>query len=235
MVFGAGGHARAVVDVLERLGESVAAVVGEAGGRAWPVEVLTDEAAALDRVVAAGLRAVVAIGASAARLRVLDSILESAETRIESARTPIESSEFRANAALSIGEVAPPVVARTATVARDAELGPGTVVLEHAHVGPATRVGRGVIVNTGAIVEHDCAIDDGAHVAPGACVLGGASVGARTLVGSGARILPQVRVGADVTVGAGTVVTAPVPDGVTVVGVPGRVIRERATRVEESS
>jgi UDP-perosamine 4-acetyltransferase len=199
VVFGAGGHARAVVDVIERLGESVVAVVGDPSGSAWHVEVLPDDDAGLARVAGEGLRAVVASGAANARLAVLGR-------------------------ARSIAGV---VVAATATVGRDVELGPGTVVLEHGHVGPASHVGVGVIVNTSAVVEHDCRIGDGVHVAPGAVVLGGASVGPRTLVGSGARVLPRVVVGADVTIGAGAVVTENVPDGCTVVGVPARVADRR--------
>ena len=213
VVFGAGGHARSVVDVLERLGESVVAVVGEAGGRAWHVDELADEDAAIERVVTEGLCAVVAIGAPEPRMAVL--------SRLRRAARSAHSTERGAGASSSV-QLAPAVVAATATVAPDVELGAGTVVLEHAHIGPSTRLGAGVIVNTGGIVEHDCVVGDGAHVAPGAAVLGAASIGAACLVGSGARILPGVSVGSGVTVGAGAVVTHDVPDGVTVTGVPAR-------------
>jgi sugar O-acyltransferase (sialic acid O-acetyltransferase NeuD family) len=236
VVFGAGGHARAVVDVLERCGEKVVAVVGDTGRSSWHVDVLPDDETGLERVAAEGLRAVVAIGAASARMAALGRIAGLERSTESTAQSTGEASRSTGNAARSMGGTvaAPPVIAATATVARDAELGPGTVVLEHAHVGPASRVGAGVIVNTSAVVEHDCTIGDGVHVAPGAIVLGGASVGARTLIGSGARVLPQVVVGADVTIGAGAVVAAPVQDGRTVVGVPARVVGS-ATGGEEPS
>lgn len=221
VVFGAGGHARAVVDVLERLGETVVAVVGDAGGRDWHVEVLPDDAAGLAHVAAAGFRAAVAVGAAVPRLRILTQLGESAPSTGRSAR----STE---GTALPSAEVAPPLIAASATVARDAVLGAGTVVLEHAHVGPGSRLGAGTIVNTGAIVEHDCAVGEGAHIAPGAVLLGGASVGARTLVGSGARVLPSVTVGSDVTAGAGAVLTRAVADGLVVVGAPAASPASRA-------
>lgn len=46
----------------------------------------------------------------------------------------------------------------------------------------------------------------------------------RAAVGTGAIVLPGVTIGAGAMVGAGAVVTADVPDGVTVVGNPARVV-----------
>jgi sugar O-acyltransferase (sialic acid O-acetyltransferase NeuD family) len=203
VVFGAGGHARSVVDVIQRRGEIVLAVVGEPRGAAWPQSLLADEVAGLDLAVRRGHLVVPAIGASAPRVRIMDAL---------AAR----------------GWEGGGLIAATATVARDVALGAGTAVLEHAHIGPASRVGRAVIVNTGAVVEHDCIVGEGVHLGPGAYLLGAAEVGDRSFVGSGARVLPGVRVGSDVTVGAGAVVVADVPDGVTVVGMPARPPGRRA-------
>ena len=200
VVVGAGGHARSVVDVLERAGHTVVAVsgavpAGDHGADPWHVDVLADDREALELIEARGLHAVVAIGANPARAGLVRTLV----TR---------------------GLSVPPVVASTATVSPRSVLGAGTVVLEHAHVGPSTRVGEAVIVNTSAVVEHDCRVGGGSHVAPGAVLLGGAAVGSGTLVGSGARVLPLVTVGAGATIGAGAVVTGHVSDGQTVVGVP---------------
>jgi sugar O-acyltransferase (sialic acid O-acetyltransferase NeuD family) len=116
----------------------------------------------------------------------------------------------------------PPVVHPTAWVSRLAALGPGSVVLAHAAVGPRTRTGTGCIVNTGATVDHDCALSDGVHISPGAHLGGGVTVGARTWIGIGAAVRHGIRVGADVTVGAGAAVVDDLADGVTAVGVPAR-------------
>lgn len=194
-VVGAGGHARAVHDVIARLGGTVVAVSGEARGD-WDVPVLDDDALVL-LVRRTGAFVALGVGAEGARSRVLE--------RMTSAGVPL-----------------PLLVAATATVATSAVVGDGTVVLEHAHVGPGARVGSGVVVNTGAVVEHDVVVGTGAHVAPRAVLLGGASVGEGTLVGSGATVLVGVRVGSGATVGAGAVVAEDVPDGATVVGVPAR-------------
>jgi len=195
VVLGAGGHARSVVDVLERVGHSVVAVSGQTGGHPWHVDVLGDDTEALALAERDGLHTCVAVGANAARARLVADVL-------------------------ARGLSSPPVVASTATVSPRSRLGAGTVVLEHAHVGPAADLGDAVIVNTAAVVEHDCVVGAGVHVAPGAVLLGAASVGEATLVGSGARVLPGVAVGARVTIGSGAVVTTPVGDDQTVVGVP---------------
>jgi len=196
VVLGAGGHARSVVDVLERAGHAVVAVSGAVpAGESWHVDVLVDDREAFELLAAEGLHAVVAIGANAARARLVRELV-------------------------ARGISVPPVVAATATVSPRSVLGAGSVVLEHAHVGPASTLGEAVVVNTAAVVEHDCTVGVGTHVAPGAVLLGAASVGELTLVGSGARVLPGVSVGSSVTVGAGAVVTTPVADGATVVGVP---------------
>lgn len=197
VILGAGGHARAVHDVLIRAGASVLAVAGEAAGPQWPVPVLADDDALLDLARREGASVALGIGGNDPRARVLERVIEA-------------------------GLNAPAVVAATATVAVDAELGAGAVVLEHAHVGPLARVGLGAVVNTAAVVEHDAEVGDAAHVAPGAVVLGAARVGVGALLGSGARVLPGVVVGDGVVVGAGAVVARDVEAGATVVGIPAR-------------
>ena len=51
------------------------------------------------------------------------------------------------------------------------------------------------------------------------------TVGNRVVVGTGASVRGNIRLGDDVRVGAGAVVVHSVPDGCTVVGIPGRVVR----------
>jgi sugar O-acyltransferase (sialic acid O-acetyltransferase NeuD family) len=129
--------------------------------------------------------------------------------------------------AVRAGVDLPPVVASTATVAPDVALGPGTVVLEHAHVGPACVVGAGAVVNTGAVVEHDCHVGDFTHVAPHATVLGAAVLGVEVLLGAGACVMPGVTVRDGATVGAGSLVLADVGAGTTVVGVPATTVNTK--------
>jgi len=196
---GAGGHAASVADALRDVAE-LAGVVGESP-KSWGVERFATDDDAIEAAQTNGWKVLANVGSNRVRLALVE-------------RLP-ESVRFSA-------------VARTATVSVDADLGAGTVVLHHAHVGPDARIGRAVIINTGAIVEHDVVIDDGAHVGPGAAVLGGAHIGERAFIGSGARVLPGRIVGADAVVGAGAVVTGDVAPGLTVVGQPARPVQRPA-------
>jgi len=56
----------------------------------------------------------------------------------------------------------------------------------------------------------------------------GITLGDDVWLGAGAKVLDGVTIGSRVAVGAGAVVTSDLPDGVVAVGVPARVVRERA-------
>lgn len=104
-------------------------------------------------------------------------------------------------------------------------IGNGSVVLHGAVVQPGSTFGRFVIINTNASVDHDCRIDDFVHIAPGVTICGDVSVGSGSWIGAGAVVIQGVTIGKDVTIGAGTVVISDIPDGVTVVGNPARIIK----------
>lgn len=95
--------------------------------------------------------------------------------------------------------------------------GPG---LSIAHHGTVT-------VNGDAVVGSNCRIDTQTTIGD---VRGSAPVlGDNVYVGSGARVLGGVSVGDDVAIGANAVVVEDVPPGVTVGGVPARVISRRGS------
>jgi UDP-perosamine 4-acetyltransferase len=112
----------------------------------------------------------------------------------------------------------------SAILSPSACLGAGAQVLARVVVGPEAEVGPLAILNTGAIVEHDCVVGAAAHVAPGAVMCGGARLGAQALLGAGAVLRPGTIVGAAALIGAGSAVTEAVPDGAIMGGVPARTI-----------
>lgn len=114
----------------------------------------------------------------------------------------------------------------SAILSGSSSIGGGTVVMANAVVNSDARIGRHCIVNSGAIVEHDCVLEDFVHVSPNAALAGGVYVGEGTHVGIGACVIQGVRIGKWCTIGAGAVIIRDVPDGATVVGNPGRIIKQ---------
>ncbi len=103
--------------------------------------------------------------------------------------------------------------------------GSGLIAMPSAYIGDGVKIGDNVLVNTGAIIEHDCAIGDHVHIAPGAILCGNVTVGEGAHIGAGAVIRQGIRIGAWAVVGCGAVVVKDVPDGVTAIGNPARILR----------
>jgi sugar O-acyltransferase (sialic acid O-acetyltransferase NeuD family) len=120
------------------------------------------------------------------------------------------------------GHPAPSIVHPSADVGTGVELGPGSVVLGHAHLSPFVRLGAHALVSYIASIGHDTTFGDHASVMPNAAVSGGVTGGDRVLVGTGAAVREGVRLGDDARIGAGAAVVDDVAAGFTVIGVPAR-------------
>lgn len=118
------------------------------------------------------------------------------------------------------------VVHPKANVALRCIISDGVVVAAGAKINIGASVSLGCIINTGAIIEHECIIDDFAHIAPGAVLAGNVNVGKRSFIGANATVIQGINIGNDVVVGAGSVIIEDIPDNCTVVGNPGRIIKQ---------
>jgi sugar O-acyltransferase (sialic acid O-acetyltransferase NeuD family) len=203
LIVGAGGHGKIVADIARNLGRwgKIAFLDDK-----YPGSTKVSEWEIIGKISDANKHleefrdAVVAIGANSTRLELLKKMLG-------------EGFHF------------PVLIHPDASVSRDTALGIGTVVCVQSAIDIDTEVGMGVIINAGATIAHDCRLGDGVHVSPGGRVSGGVKVGECTWIGSGAIVREMVSIGTRVVVGAGSVVIRDVPDQVTVVGVPSRVIK----------
>jgi sugar O-acyltransferase (sialic acid O-acetyltransferase NeuD family) len=101
----------------------------------------------------------------------------------------------------------------------------GTMISGNVVINTLSRIGKGCIINTGAIIEHECIVDDFTHIGPGAVLAGNVKVGKRSFVGANAVVKQGITIGNDVTVGAGGVVLYDVPNGATVIGNPGKIVK----------
>lgn len=202
-VFGASGHAKVVIDALER-------------AAAAKVLFVCDDATAKHGAVLMGYPVV------GGRAELLERRSETNIGIVTIGDNPIR--ERVAGWLLENGCALMSVVHPSATLAREVEIGDGTVVMAGCVINSGTRVGRNVIINTGATIDHDCELGDSVHVGPGSHLCGHVSVGAGTLIGAGTTIIPGVRVGTGAIVGAGSTVLADVPDGARAGGSPCRLL-----------
>lgn len=124
----------------------------------------------------------------------------------------------------------PSIIHPKAYISAFSQLGEGTVVFAQAAVNAGSSVGLGSIINTGATVDHDCLLGCGVHVSPGVHVAGDVKIGNYTWLGIGCTIIQQCSIGSNVMVGAGGVIIEDIPNNVTVIGVPGRILGKQKKR-----
>lgn len=118
----------------------------------------------------------------------------------------------------------PIIIHPTAFVSKWSMIRDGSVIFAQAAVNAGSVVGIGCIINTGATVDHDCVLGCGVHVSPGAHIAGQVEIGEYTWLGVGSSIIQQRFIGHNVIVGAGSVIIRDIPDNVTIIGIPGRVL-----------
>jgi sugar O-acyltransferase (sialic acid O-acetyltransferase NeuD family) len=116
----------------------------------------------------------------------------------------------------------------SAVIAKDVEIGKGTVVMAGAVINPGARIGKGCIINTSSSVDHDCVIGDFTHVSVGAHLCGTVNIGKHTWIGAGATISNNVNICGECTIGAGAVVIKDIEKSGTYIGVPAKSMESKA-------
>ena len=110
-------------------------------------------------------------------------------------------------------------------ISTSANIEKGTVVMAGVSVNADVVIGKHCILNTNASIDHDCQIEDFVHISPNAALAGNVQVGEGTHIGMGAAVIQGIKIGKWCQIGAGAVIISDVPDGATVVGNPGKIIK----------
>ena len=183
LIYGGGGHGKALIDLVRSLGVYRIAAVLDDGippGElimGLPVKGGAEE---LSQLYMQGVRlavnAVGGIGNLAVRIKVFERLA-------------------------AAGFTCPAVSHPTAFIEASANLAAGVQVFPHAYIGSEAQLGYGSIVNSGAIVSHDCVLGDYVNISPGAILAGEVHIGAGALVGMGATLNLRVRVGPGARIG----------------------------------
>lgn len=198
LLIGAGGHARACIDVIEQEGKfTIAGLVGlvaeiGTGILGYPVRGSDAELTELLQEHRHALVTVGQIKTPDLRIHLFDQVERS-------------------------GCSTPVVVSPRAYVSRHATIGAGSIVMHGAVVNAGAVVGRNCIINSQSLVEHDVVVEDHCHIATAVAINSGVRIGAGTFVGSSSIVRQSVTIGERCVVGMGTRVLADCEAGTRVV------------------
>ncbi len=101
----------------------------------------------------------------------------------------------------------------------------GINIMHFSMVSSGVSIQKGTLINAFASIHHGVSIGEFCEISPRAALLGECNIGNFSAIGSGATVLPGIYIGNNVTIGAGTVVTKHIADNSVVVGVPGKIIK----------
>lgn len=200
-VFGASGHAKVVIDIIEQQAcYAIACILDDnpllkgSSFMGYPVwggkELFADPTATIPG------KGIIAIGINETRCQLSNWVQQRGYELIS-------------------------VIHPSVQVARGVIIGNGSAVMALATINSDTVVGDNVIINTGATVDHDCILQDCVHVAPGSILCGSVRVGRKTFLGAGTTVIQDVEIGHNVMVGAGTTIFTNVESCTKMVGPRG--------------
>jgi sugar O-acyltransferase (sialic acid O-acetyltransferase NeuD family) len=210
VIVGGSGHGKVVIDIVERTGQFNVLGILDAqlpfGQQVLGHPVIGYESELVTMIQKQQVEGLlVAVGDNWLRSRILSSIR-----------------------ALSSTIKFPSAVHPSAQLAKNVQLGSGTVVMAGCVINSDTTIGDFCILNTHCSVDHGCKLGDYVSFAPHACAGGNVEVDDYTAVCLGVNIIHGVKIGAHTVVGAGATVLNDIPPQVVAYGTPARVVRCRA-------
>ena len=112
---------------------------------------------------------------------------------------------------LENGFECPTVIHPKAFFEPSSEIYSGVQIFPHAYIGSETKINFGAIINTGAIISHDCILDDHVNISPGAILAGMVHVEQSVLIGMGVTVNLGVNIGEGARIGNGATIKGDVP------------------------
>lgn len=194
IVYGAGGHAKALIEMIRSAGKyQIAAIIdddpGLKGGQVFGIPIIGGKEE-LEKTFSAGIE----IAANG-----VGGIIDQRVRKMIFERL------------ISENYFLPSVIHPNATVEVSATIGLGTQVFANAYVGSDVILDAMCMVNTGAVVSHDCKVGSFSHIAPGALLAGGVTVEQDVLVGMGVTTAIGVTIHEGARIGNGAVILKDVP------------------------
>ena len=175
ILFGAGGHARSCIDVIEEHNEfKIAGFVDlniQIGCKYLGYNVIGRDSD-LTELAKTHHNAIISVGQ-----------IKSPKKRIK-IYNKIKKFNFNL----------PIIVSPFAHVSRHAIIGEGSIIMHGAIVNAGAKIGRNCIINSQALIEHDTLVGDHCHISTGAILNGNVIVGEGSFLGSGCIIKEGVEI-----------------------------------------
>lgn len=114
-----------------------------------------------------------------------------------------------------------PSVIKSSTV----NFGDGCIIMAGNIISTMAKIENHVIINIGCTIGHNTVIGKYSCINPGSNISGNVGIESGVLVGTNATILENLKIGKDAVVSASAMVYSDVPEKMTVMGVPARIIK----------
>lgn len=212
VVYGAGGHGREIVQLLEDI---------NAHRARWDVIGFLDDDPAQHGREVNGLPVLGGmdwLGREGAGIRIALGVGNPTVKRRIVARLGQDTQRFVT------------LVHPTVRLCRWIEVGPGTAIAAATMLTVNITIGAFVNIDRACNISYDCRIGDFTTIAPATNISGAVDIGAGCDIGTGVSTIQGVRVGDWSIIGAGAVIAEDLPANCTAVGVPARAIKHHANR-----
>jgi sugar O-acyltransferase (sialic acid O-acetyltransferase NeuD family) len=104
------------------------------------------------------------------------------------------------------GSKLPVIQSPLSHVSKYAKIDDGTIIMHHALVNTNAKIGHNCIINTGALIEHDVSIGNHCHISTKAVLNGSVRVGDESFIGSNTVVADSISIANNTVIGAGSVV-----------------------------
>ncbi len=105
------------------------------------------------------------------------------------------------------------------------KIGKGCQIMQNVLITNDVSIGDGVLINLKSSISHNTIIGDNVEIACGVTISGRCNIQDNVFIGSNSVLNSDLKIGANSILGSGSVVIDNVPENVTVVGNPSRIIR----------
>ena len=208
LIFGAGGHAKVIVDIIEKQKEyNIVGFIDEY------IDINTNilgykvlgKISSLNEIIISykAYGGIIGIGSN-------------------STRSEIRKKIYKTNPDFKFINCIHP----NSILGKDTSLGEGNVVMAGVIINSLSTIKNHCILNTNSSVDHDCLIFDFASIAPGVTIGGNVTIGTYSHIGIGSNIFHNVTIGNNCIIGGGSLICENTQENSIYYGSPAKFIKK---------